>query len=77
MKLDKLNKNIAELEREIQNIKEKSNKKIKLLKDQINLLSQKKSESVLKEFENLGLDKIPHDKLINELKLIGDKYKEN
>ena len=75
MKLDKINKNISKLEKEIQDIKEKSNKKIKSIKDQIDLLMMKKSENVLKEFEKCGIDKIPSEQLIHELKLIGEKYK--
>ena len=63
MNFNEINKQIAELDDQINAIKEKMAKRIDAIKVKQEKLLQKKNEYLLKSFKSAGLESLSHDQL--------------
>lgn len=67
MAIEELNKQILVLEEQIEQIRLTANAKIKKLKDRQEKLNQKKNQFWLKTLDEMGLDKVPSEKILSAL----------
>jgi hypothetical protein len=74
MSIEELNEQIASLDQQIEKIRLLAHDKIKKLKDKRDKLSQQKNQIWLKSFDEIGLDKIPSDKIFEAIKKLKEEH---